>query len=60
LSIKERLGVDIIQLETHKIAGGKPLKVVKEMVDYKRKGKSLEFNSAAAFDLADELLGDQD
>jgi uncharacterized protein YqfA (UPF0365 family) len=51
LATQENLNIDIIQLETHKLAGGDPLKVIKEIVEHKRKGKILEYNVATSFDL---------
>jgi len=56
LATKENLNIDIIQLETHKLAGGDPLKVVKEIIEHKHRGQILEFNLATAFDLGGEDL----
>jgi uncharacterized protein YqfA (UPF0365 family) len=56
LAKKENLDVDVVKLETHKIAGGEPLKVVKEIIENKRRGQIVEFNQAAALDLAGKAL----
>jgi uncharacterized protein YqfA (UPF0365 family) len=49
---KEKLKIEIHQLENHKLASGDPLKVIRHMIHAKKKGKRLSFNEAAAIDLA--------
>ena len=56
LAIKENLNIDLVKLETHKLAGGDPLKVINEIIECKRRGQSLEFNLATALDLAGKVL----
>jgi uncharacterized protein YqfA (UPF0365 family) len=52
LAKKEKLKIEIHQLENHKLASGDPMKVIRHMIHAKKKGKRLTFNEAAAFDLA--------
>ena len=52
LAKKEKLKIEIHQFETHKLASGDPLRVVKHLIEAKKKGKRLSFNEAAAMDLA--------
>jgi uncharacterized protein YqfA (UPF0365 family) len=49
---KEKLKVEIYQLENHKLASGDPMKVVQSMIDARKKGKRLSYNEAAVIDLA--------
>lgn len=49
---KEKLKVEIYQLENHKLASGDPVKVVRSMIEARKKGKRLSYNEAAAIDLA--------
>lgn len=50
------LSVTIDELENHKLARGRPLSVIEEMVESRKQGKDLEFKTAAAFDLAGKEL----
>lgn len=49
---KEKLKIEIYQLENHKLASGDPMNVVVLMIDAKKKGKRLTYNEAAAIELA--------
>jgi uncharacterized protein YqfA (UPF0365 family) len=49
---KEKLKIEIYQLENHKLASGDPVKVVRTMIDARKKGKRLSYNEAAVIDLA--------
>ncbi len=51
LSKKENLKIEFNALEIHKLAGGDPYKVVRGIVDSKKKGRDLTFVQATALDL---------
>lgn len=51
LAKKENLKIEFNALEIHKLAGGNPYKVVKGIVDCKKKGTEITFMQATALDL---------
>lgn len=51
LTKNENLKIDFMQIETHKLAGGNPYKVVKGIVDNKKRGIEISFQQAATLDL---------
>jgi len=51
LTKNENLKIDFTQIESHKLAGGNPYKVVKGIVDNKKNGIEISFGQASALDL---------
>jgi uncharacterized protein YqfA (UPF0365 family) len=53
---KEKLKIEIYQLENHKLASGDPVNVVQSMIEARKKGKRLSYHEAAAIDLASRRI----